>query len=89
VFGTSGDSQVTAFVEQGRRSSFSFNRKGVTALHLMLKKNSPPKHVEMLMRHRADPTIRSKDRKSPLDLVAKRRDKTYLNLLSRGAASRP
>jgi ankyrin repeat protein len=65
------------------------NRKGVTALHLMLKKNSPPKHVEMLMRHRADPTIRSKDRKSPLDLVAKRRDKTYLNLLSRGAASRP
>jgi outer membrane protein insertion porin family len=31
VFGTSGDSQVTAFVEQGRRSSFSFNRKGVTA----------------------------------------------------------
>jgi outer membrane protein assembly factor BamA len=31
VFGTTGDSQVTAFVEQGRRSSFSFNRRGVTA----------------------------------------------------------
>ena len=30
VFGTSGDGQVTAFVEQGRRSSFSFNRRGVT-----------------------------------------------------------
>lgn len=31
AFGTSGDSQLTAFVEQGRRSSFSFNRRGVTA----------------------------------------------------------
>jgi outer membrane protein insertion porin family len=30
AFGTSGDAQVTAFIEQGRRSSFSFNRRGVT-----------------------------------------------------------
>jgi hypothetical protein len=30
AFGTTGDGQVTAFVEQGRRSSFSFNRRGVT-----------------------------------------------------------
>jgi outer membrane protein insertion porin family len=30
AFGTTGDSQFTAFVEQGRRSSFSFNRRGVT-----------------------------------------------------------
>ena len=30
VFGTTGDGQVTAFIEQGRRSSFSFNRRGVT-----------------------------------------------------------
>ena len=30
AFGTSGDAQATAFVEQGRRSSFSFNRRGVT-----------------------------------------------------------
>ena len=66
------------------------NSKGVTALHLVLKKNSPPKHVEMLVRHGADPTIRSKDGKSPLDLVARRRDKTYFNLLTRrGAAPRP
>ena len=31
AFGTTGDSQFTAFVEQGRRSSFSFNRRGITA----------------------------------------------------------
>jgi outer membrane protein insertion porin family len=30
AFGTTGDAQVTAFVDQGRRTSFSFNRKGVT-----------------------------------------------------------
>jgi len=31
AFGTSGDAQLTAFVEQGLRTSFDFNRKGVTA----------------------------------------------------------
>ena len=30
AFGTIGDAQATAFIEQGRRSSFSFNRRGVT-----------------------------------------------------------
>jgi outer membrane protein insertion porin family len=30
AFGLTGDGQVTAFIEQGRRSSFSFNRRGVT-----------------------------------------------------------
>jgi hypothetical protein len=59
------------------------NSKGLTALHLVLKKDSAPRHVEMLMRHGADPALRSRDGKSPLDLVAKRRDKTYLELLSR------
>jgi hypothetical protein len=55
----------------------------LTALHVVLKKDSAPRHVEMLMRHAADPTLRSRDGKSPLDLVAKRRDKTYLELLAR------
>ena len=31
AFGTNGDSQFTAFIEQGVRSSFTFNRRGVTA----------------------------------------------------------
>ena len=31
AFGTTGDAQVSAFIEQGLRSSFDFNRKGVTA----------------------------------------------------------
>jgi ankyrin repeat protein len=65
------------------------NSKGLTALHMVLKKNSERKHVEMLLRHGADPTIRSKDGKTSLDLVARRRDKTYFDLLSRkGPASR-
>jgi uncharacterized protein len=59
------------------------NSSGLTALHLLLKKDSAPRHVEMLLRHGADPSIRSKDGRSPLDLVARRRDKTYLELLSR------
>ncbi|MGE3489530.1 MAG: POTRA domain-containing protein [Vicinamibacterales bacterium] len=31
AFGTAGDAQFSAFVEQGLRTSFDFNRKGVTA----------------------------------------------------------
>jgi outer membrane protein assembly factor BamA len=31
AFGTNGDAQFTAFIEPGRRSSFTFNRRGVTA----------------------------------------------------------
>jgi ankyrin repeat protein len=59
------------------------NSKGLTALHLVLKKNSDRRHVEMLLRHGADPFIKSRDGRSPLDLVRNRRDKTYLTLLSR------
>jgi uncharacterized protein len=59
------------------------NSKGLTALHLVLKKNSDRRHVEMLLRYGADPTLRSRDGKSPLDLVRNRRDKTVFTLLSR------
>jgi outer membrane protein insertion porin family len=31
AFGTTGDAQFTAFVEQAQRTSFSFNRKGLTS----------------------------------------------------------
>jgi ankyrin repeat protein len=68
-------------LHHGANVNFQDSR-GVTALHLVLKKDSAPRHVEMLMRRGADPTLRSRDGKSPLDLVAKRRDKTYLELLS-------
>jgi ankyrin repeat protein len=59
------------------------NSKGFTALHLALKNNSDRRHILMLLRHGADPTIRSRDGKSPLDLVRNRRDKTLFTLLSR------
>lgn len=65
------------------------NSKGLTALHLVLKKNSDPRHVEMLLRYGADPTITSGDGRSPRDLVRNRRDRTYFNLLARRQAPRP
>jgi ankyrin repeat protein len=69
-------------LHHGANVNFQSSR-GVTAMHLVLKKDSAPRHVEMLLRHGADPTLRSNDGKSPLDLVAKRRDKTSLDLLTR------
>jgi uncharacterized protein len=61
------------------------NGKGLTALHLVLKKRSDRRHVAMLMRYGADPTLESRDGRRPLDLVANRRDKSWLALLSRPA----
>ncbi len=58
------------------------NSKGMTALHFLLKKNSDRKHIEMLLRFGADPTLKNADGVSPLDMVANRRDKTLFNLLS-------
>ncbi len=62
--------------------------KGLTALHYALRKDSAPKHGEMLVRHGADPALRARDGKSPLDLVARRRDKTYFDLLTRRPGGR-
>jgi len=59
------------------------NSKGTTALHLLLKKNSDRKYVLMLVRHWADPSLHDKQGVSPLDMVAKRRDKTYFELFSK------
>ena len=73
-------------LRQGANVNFQ-NSKGLTTLHLVLKKNSDRKHVEMLLRHGADPTIKGRDGKSPLDLVRNRRDKTYFTLLSRRQAA--
>jgi ankyrin repeat protein len=64
------------------------NSKGLTALHLVIRKNSDRRHVEMLLRHGADPRIKSRDGVSPLDLVSRRRDKTYLNLFLSSRALR-
>ncbi len=55
--------------------------KGRTALHLLLKKSSDRKHVAVLLRHGADPTLRDRAGVSPLDMVGKRRDKSWLALL--------
>ena len=62
--------------------------KGMTALHFLLKKNSDRKYVEMLLRHGADPTLENAEGKSPLDMVASRRDKTLLELLSKRSPSK-
>ena len=83
---TSHFAAAECLLRHGANVNFQ-NSKGLTALHFMLKKASPPKQVGMVMRHRADPSLRARDGKSPLDLVARRRDKTYLELLTR--ARRP
>jgi ankyrin repeat protein len=59
------------------------NSKGLTALHLLLKKNSDRKYIRMLLRHGADPTIRDREGRSPVDMVANRRDKTYFDWFSK------
>jgi ankyrin repeat protein len=64
------------------------NSKGLTALHLVIRKNSDRRHVEMLLRHGADPRIKSKDGVSPMDLLSRRRDKTSLNLFLSSRALR-
>jgi ankyrin repeat protein len=64
------------------------NSKGLTALHLVIRKNSDRRHIEMLLRHGADPRIKSRDGVSPMDLVSRRRDKTYLNLFLSSRALR-
>lgn len=56
--------------------------QGRTALHFLLKKNSPRKYLELLLRHGADPTIQSNEGGSPLDMVRNRRDKGYFDLMS-------
>ncbi|HEY7653905.1 MAG TPA: ankyrin repeat domain-containing protein [Methylomirabilota bacterium] len=53
------------------------NSKGMTALHLLLKKNSDRKYVEMLVRYGANPRLKNREGKSPLDMVERRRDRTY------------
>jgi len=60
----------------------------MTALHFLLKKNSDRKHVEMLLRHGADPTLENAEGIRPLDMVAKRRDKTLFELFSKRAPSK-
>jgi uncharacterized protein len=64
------------------------NSKGMTALHFLIKKNSDRKHIAMLLGYGADPTIRNAEGKSPLDMVAPRRDHTLLDLFSKGGPSR-
>jgi uncharacterized protein len=69
-------------LRHGANVNFQDSR-GRTALHRVLEKNSHRRHIEMLLRSGADPTIRRRDGKSPLDLVRNRRDKTLFALLSR------
>ena len=64
------------------------NSKGMTALHFLLKKRSDRRHIAMLLGYGADPTIRNAEGKSPLDMVAHRRDQALRDLFSKRGPSR-
>ena len=62
--------------------------KGVTALYLLVKKRSDRRHIEMLLRYGADPSLRTKTGESPLSMAENRRDQTYFTLFSRRPGKR-
>ena len=71
-----------------RPDTGSDRSKGLTALHFLLRKNSDRKHIAMLLGYGAGPTIRNAEGKSPLDMVAHRRDDTLFDLFSKRVPSR-
>jgi uncharacterized protein len=72
---------VERLLRHGANVNFQ-NSKGMTALHVLVKKHSDRRHLELLLRHGADPTVRDATGVSPLDMVARRRDKTLFHLFS-------
>jgi len=48
--------------------------KGMTALHYMLKKNSDPKHIAMVVRHGARGDIKDKAGATAIDILRRKRD---------------
>lgn len=62
--------------------------KRMTALHFLLKKRSDTRHIEMLLRYGADPTLTDAEGTSPLAVASTRRDKTLFSLFSKRAGER-
>ena len=52
----------------------SQDKAGMTALHLMLKKNSDKKHIAMLVRHGARGDIKNKAGVTAIDILRRKRD---------------
>jgi hypothetical protein len=50
------------------------NGKGMTALHMMLKKNSDAKHIAMVVRHGARGDIPDRQGKTAIDLLSRKKD---------------
>ena len=50
------------------------NSKGMTALHMMLKKDSDPKHIAMVVRHGARGDIKDKAGVTAIDILRRKRD---------------
>src|SRR5262249_31419400 len=50
------------------------NSKGMTALHLMLKKNSDKKHIAMVVRLGARGDIKDKSGATAIDILRRKRD---------------
>lgn len=55
----------------------ALNAKGLTALHMMLKKGSAPKHFEMFVRHGARGDIADPDGRTAIDILRRKKDAAY------------
>ena len=59
------------------------DRKGMTALHYMLKKGSDKKHFPMLIAHGARGDLRNKDGATAAELMRKKRDPDFSKMADR------
>ncbi|HWD26096.1 MAG TPA: hypothetical protein VG387_02945 [Rhizomicrobium sp.] len=60
--------------------------KGLTALHHMLKKNSDPKHIAMVVRHGARGDIADPAGRTAIDILRRKKDPTLRKLAEQLAA---
>jgi hypothetical protein len=64
------------------------NERGMTAAHMMLKKDSDYRHFEMLARHEAKFDLTNKDGVTAAEIMSRKRDPRFRALVSRGATTK-
>ncbi len=77
--------EAEVFLELGANPNVK-DADGATALHLMLKKGSPPEALAMVIRHGARGDIPGPDGKTAREILARKRDPAYRALADAFAA---